>query len=296
MSNGSGELPVFWNGQLVPASLARPEAGSPGFLYGESLFETLLARGGGVLALGAHLDRLLGGAERLHWRLPWGRAELAAAVRATVAAVWAAVEPQAGQAVPLRVRLTVACAADWTLEAPPARFDLLVTAVPYHPDPTAAERGWRAATAAFRLDPAHPLAGLKAGNYWPYRLARAQARAAGADEALLLTIDGRVAEGSVSNVFAFVGGRLLTPPLSCGILPGVTRAMVLQLAPRLGWPAAEEDLDPGQWPQVEEAFLTNSLMGLVPLVQVDGQPIGSGRPGRRTRALAAALAQALVPE
>lgn len=284
-----GDLPVYWNGRIVPAGEARPGALAPGFLYGESLFETILDQGGTVFALDEHLDRLLAGARRLGWHLGAGRAELAAAIPAAAEAVRASglLPPRA----PLRVRLTVACAAEWWEGAPPDRFDVLVSAVPYRPDETAARRGWRAKTVRFRLDPRHPLAGLKSGNYWPYRLARAEARASGADEALLLTIDGLVAEGSVANVFIFEGERLLTPPLACGILPGVTRSAVLSLAERLGIPVAEEAFPPGRLLGADEAFLTNSLVGIVPLVAVDGWPVGDGRPGPCTARLAAALAE-----
>lgn len=286
-ATGTEGLPVYWSGRIVSADEARPRALTSGFLFGESLFETMLDREGRIFGFDEHLNRLLEGARRLGWRLPMGRGELAAAVQATVEAVRASgrVPPR----TPLRVRLTVACAAEAWEEPPPDRFDVLVLALPHWPDEAAARRGWRAKTARFPIDPRHPLAGLKSGNYWPYRLARAEARAAGADEALLLTVDGSVGEGSATNLFLFEGERLLTPPTACGILPGVTRAAVKRLAERLGIPVAEEALAPERLWRADEAFLTNSLVGIVPLVAVDGRPIGDGRPGPRTLRLVAAL-------
>ncbi|MDX2223382.1 MAG: aminotransferase class IV, partial [Rhodospirillaceae bacterium] len=107
-----------------------------------------------------------------------------------------------------------------------------------------------------------------------------EAAAAGADDALILNTDGRVAETSIANVFALIGGRLVTPPLADGALPGVMRAEVLRLAR-----AEELSLSPEQVRGASEVFVTSAL-GLRAVVAIDGQPIGDGAPGLITQLLA----------
>jgi branched-chain amino acid aminotransferase len=122
--------------------------------------------------------------------------------------------------------------------------------------------------------------------------ARLEADRAGADDALFLTDDGDVAEATSANVFAVREGRLVTPPLDAGILPGTTRTWLLDGAggelARLGLVAAAEAIRPTQLVASDEAFLSSSVAGIVPLVAVDGRSIGRGRPGRVTVALRAA--------
>ena len=123
------------------------------------------------------------------------------------------------------------------------------------------------------VDPA-----AKTGNYLNSVLALREARARGAYEALMLDAAGRVGEGSSSNVFAVRDGRLETPPEG-GILEGVTRRVVLDLAAALGLPAVELPLLPADLLSADELFLTSTTRELVPVVRVDGRPIGGGRPG-----------------
>jgi branched-chain amino acid aminotransferase len=113
-------------------------------------------------------------------------------------------------------------------------------------------------------------------------MAQAEARAAGADEALFLDTAGHLAEGAASNLFLVAGGALWTPPLSCGVLPGITRAVVIELAAAAGIPVREEPLAPAALRDATEAFLTSSLRELVPVVAIGDDPVGDGRPGPLT--------------
>jgi branched-chain amino acid aminotransferase len=118
-----------------------------------------------------------------------------------------------------------------------------------------------------------------------YHLAREEARAAGADEALLVSPAGRVLEGAVSNVFARIGGELLTPPLAAGILPGVTRGFVLEACRDRGIRAREAPLRPADLEQAQEVFLTNSVQQVVPLARVDDHPVPERGLGERLLAI-----------
>jgi branched-chain amino acid aminotransferase len=114
-----------------------------------------------------------------------------------------------------------------------------------------------------------------------YHLARDEARAAGADEALLVTAGGEVLEGTSSNLFAVIGGEVLTPRLSAGILPGITRALVLRTCAELGIPARECALERDQVIRADEIFLTSSVQEVVPLSRVDGREIPERQVGTR---------------
>ncbi|HEV8177531.1 MAG TPA: aminotransferase class IV, partial [Gemmatimonadales bacterium] len=111
-------------------------------------------------------------------------------------------------------------------------------------------------------------------------LTRREAEARGADEALLLNTAGRLAGASAANLFLVLGGALLTPELESGTLPGTGRELVLaELAPRMGLTVAERAVRPEELAAAEEAFLTSALLGIMPLTEVDGSPVGTGGPG-----------------
>jgi len=133
-----------------------------------------------------------------------------------------------------------------------------------------------------------PLSRIKSISYLNNLLAHSEAIAAGADEAILLNERGFVAECSTSNIFLVVEGRLLTPSEESGILPGVTREVVVELAHGLGIAAAVGEIPSANLLSAEEAFLTNSVIEVMPITEVDGKPIGLGKPGEVTKRLMAA--------
>ena len=119
-------------------------------------------------------------------------------------------------------------------------------------------------------------AGMKTLSYTDSVLALAEARATGADEALMLDTAGHLSEATASNLFLVARGLLLTPPLSCGALPGITRATVMEIADASGLEVEERTLLPDDLYQADEAFLTSSLRGIMPLAVVEGRRIGTG--------------------
>jgi branched-subunit amino acid aminotransferase/4-amino-4-deoxychorismate lyase len=258
-------------GQLVAAGDARVPALGGGVTYGYGLFETMRAYGGRVFRLDAHYARLLDGAPTLGLHVPFD----ADALRHAACAL---LERNGLEDASLRLTLEGDVPAAGAVAAAPARWLVTAQAMTQYPEPLY-ERGASAVVSGVRRNETSPLSRLKTLNYLDNLLARREARRLGADEAILLNTRCVVAEGSASNVFIVRGGRLLTPPIDAGALPGITRTTVLGLAPSLGLEPREEAFDVQALRAAEEAFLTNSLMEVLPLVSIDGEPIASGRPG-----------------
>ena len=273
-------MTAWVDGELVPLERATVSVLDPGFRTGEGVFETMRAYGRHVFRLGQHLDRAATGAVRLGFEVP-PRDQLVAAVRATV-------DSNAEVAPDLAVRLTVTPGpldpyAPWPM-SPLGQPTVVVTAHALRLSPAMYELGVRAITVPWRRE----LADVKSVSHLTATMARRRARALGADEALLCDHDDHVAEGASSNVFAVTGDRLRTPPLGPGLLAGVTRATVLELADELG-----VDVDQARMPladvyAADEVFLTASTRELVPVVRVDETAVADGRPGALTRRLHAA--------
>ncbi|WP_437998983.1 aminotransferase class IV [Sorangium sp. So ce185] len=287
-----------------------------GFLYGDSVFETIRTYGGEPFALEEHLARLERSAERIAIALPIPRDELGREVRALLRAATAAEgagaaagsagsADAAGAAAPLesyvRVMLTRGSGPlglDPALAGAPLR---VIVVEPLKPLPGALYRDGISAitTPTQRAGDAAP--GAKVSNYLESLLALRQARAAGAHEALILDPSGHVVEGTTSNVFLVerrppahegaedAGHLLITPPREAGILVGITRANVIDVAGELGIPVCCEPVTMARLLAAEEAFITSSLREIVPVVRVDGHAIGAGVPGPKTRALHAAF-------
>ena len=268
---------VYLNGSLIPRSQASISALDYGFLYGYGLFETMRAYGGRVFRLDSHLRRLARSAEILG--LPIGTLDLKGAVMDTI---------QANQLSEARVRITISIGEGGMVPDPSTcnRPTVLILAGHYQPYPEQVyQKGFRAVVSSIRRNSGSPLSRLKSANYLESILARQEARAAGVDEALCLNEKGLLAEASMSNIFLVTDGILRTPGQESGILPGITRETILELASPLGIKPLEHDIGLDELFQAQEAFLTNSLIEVMPLTEIDGKPIGSGRPGSVTKRL-----------
>ena len=218
---------VYLNGSLVPRSQARISALDYGFLYGFGLFETMRAYEGRVFRLDRHLNRLARSAEVLGLPLPV--TDLRSAVMATI---------QANQLGDARVRIAVSIGEGGMVPDPSTcdKPTVLILAGHYQPYPEQVyEKGSKAIVSSIRRNSQSPLSRLKSANYLESMLARQEARAAGVDEALCLNEKGLLAEASMSNVFLVTNGTLRTPGPGSGILPGITREAILELAP--SWPS-----------------------------------------------------------
>ena len=271
---------VYLNGSLIPRSQASISALDYGFLYGYGLFETMRAYGGRVFRLDNHLRRLARSAEVLG--LPIGTLNLEDAVMDTI---------QANQLSEARIRIAISIGEGGMVPDPSTcnRPTVLILAGHYQPYPEEVyQKGFRAVVSSIRRNSGSPLSRLKSANYLESLLARQDARAAGVNEALCLNEKGFLAEASMSNIFLVTNGILRTPGQESGILPGITRETILELASPLGINTLEDNIRLDELSQAEEAFLTNSLIEVMPLTELEGKPIGSGRPGPVTERLTAA--------
>ncbi len=283
------EHAVVWlDGRAVPGEDARVPVFDRGFLYGDSIYEVTRTVGGAPLFLAEHLDRLERSARGIEMELPPPEP-----IRQAVAETLAALLPGSAERAYLRIVVTRGAG---DLDLDPAAADeprLLVVAKPLKPpDVRLYDQGVRLALVPWRRNaPGHVPATVKSGNYLSSVMAVTAAKRAGAYEALLCDLDGYIAEGASSNFFWVRGGQVQTPPVSIGILSGITREVVLRVAAAAGIPVGEGMLHPAELGTVEEAFLTSSVRGVVPVVQVDQVAIAGGRPGPLTRRIMTAYGE-----
>jgi branched-chain amino acid aminotransferase len=270
---------VYLNGSLIARGDARIAVLDYGFLYGYGLFETMRAYGGKVFRLERHLERL--GHSAMTLGITVDKSVLKGAVMDAI---------KANGLSEARIRLTVSIGEGATVPDPATCGEptVLVVAGEYRPLPEETyEKGFRAIVSPVRRNSQSPVSTMKSLNFLENMLARQEARTAGVDEVICLNEKGLLAEASMSNVFLVKGGALKTPAIASGILPGVTREAVLELAGRVKIPVSEDDITLHELIQADEAFLTNSVMEVMPLTEVDGKPIAIGAPGPVTRRLMA---------
>jgi len=272
---------VYINGALVAREKARISPFDRGFLYGYGLFETMRSYRGYVFRLDRHLARLMRSAERLGLATELDPAELEQAIYKTL---------EANKLSDARIRLTISAGEGETSLVPPERGTptVIVIAERLSLPPQVYQKGVRAAIVRVSRSSLSPLSQIKSINYLDSLLAHSEAVALGADEAILLNERGFVAECSTSNIFLVVAGKLLTPSEESGILPGITREAVLELARATGVEVVEGEIPVEDLRRADEVFLTTSVREIVPIVSVDGSLIASGKPGEVTKILLAA--------
>lgn len=239
------------NGQLLDAATASIAITDRGFTLGDGLFETIRVRHSRVQRLPAHIARLTRGAQLLDFPLP--DQELLEALEM----VRTANDLEDGV---LRLTLTRGSGPRGVLPPPRPEPTLLITAAPMAPLPPPARLIIATIT---RRNEMSPLSMVKSLNYLDNILARQEAATQQADDAVLLNTQGRIAETSIANIFAVIEGRLLTPPVQDGALPGVMRAAML------GQGAQEQPLTSADLAGAEEIFLTSSL-GIRPVRELEG--------------------------
>ncbi len=268
---------VYLNGSLMSLSQAKLSPLDYGLLYGYGLFETMRAYSGRIFRLEKHLARLSRSAKLLGIDLE-SIPDLEKALYNTL---------QANNLSNARIRLTLSGGEGEPVpDLLPQNPTVIIVARSYTPYPHQVyEQGFKAIVSRIRRNTQSPTSVVKSLNYLDNLLARQEAKLAGADEAILLNEQGFLAEGSTSNIFLVSNNTLLTPSEDSGILPGITREVILELAPSLGMKTIERKIALKELLQADEAFFTNSLIEIMPLTQVSGQDIGSGRAGKATHRL-----------
>ena len=270
----------YLNGEYVNSGEATISASDRGFLYGDGLFETLRIYEGEVFLGDQHLARLFRGASLLQIPIEKNPLFYHQVFRNII-------EKNLLNEGFLRLSLSRGVGKRGLL--PRQCNDPVVMVVPFFSIPYGEEsysKGFTAVTIKnTRRNPFSPLSKLKTFNYLDNILAKMEAEERNAEEGLLLNVFGNLAGGTVSNLFVVKNRTLFTPTLNCGILNGITRQRVIQLALDKNIEVKETPLNSNQLYEAQEAFLTNSLMEIMPLVQVDGKSIGNGQPGPIARLL-----------
>jgi branched-chain amino acid aminotransferase len=253
-----------------------------GFLFGASVYETVRTYGGRPFLLGRHLRRLRDSARALDIRLDTTDEELALRIAETVTA---AKNPESS------IRIVVSAGVG-TIDyragsASRPTVVIVVRPLPDYPESLYREGAravfvpWMRATRG-SLDPR-----IKSSNLLTNLIAFREAHQNNAYEALMRNADGNVAEGSMSNVFIVRAVVIRTPPLSAGILEGITRELLIEVARGAGYAVEEKDFRPEELLRADEVFITASARQIVPIVRVDDTVIGNGKPGPVTRSLIA---------
>jgi aminodeoxychorismate lyase len=287
-------MTVFLNGQFVPEAEAAISVFDRSFLYGDGLFETMLVSNGKPFRWAQHMERLERGAEFLGIRLPFAREALAGFAAELIARNQM---PEALLRLTLSRGVGVRGYSPKGADKPTLVMTLHAIGAPISrsaccnqaDQEIGAPLRWRVRTASFRLPAGEALAQFKTCNKLAQVLARAEAEAAGADEALLLNTDGFVVEAASSNLFWIERGTVCTPPLASGILAGVTREVIVELCGRLGLGVRETQIAPAELAGAEGVFLSNSAQGILEVAAVDGRE--TARSQLTARLHAAYLAQ-----
>jgi branched-chain amino acid aminotransferase len=279
---------AYLNGRFLPLNEASIPVNDAGFLYGYGCYETLRGYNGRFFRFDAHLDRFSRTAAEL--RLPLDVQMLQKVVPECL---------RRSELKDARVRITLSGGAVnlSSTSSSVKNPTLLVTAANYTPySAEAYEKGFRVIIARATRNSQSILPAHKTTCFLESLLARRQALSAGADDALLLNESGLLAEASSSNVFIVSGGIVKTPRLGSGLLPGVTRGVLFEMAKHNGLNVLEADILLPELMAAEEVFLTNSMIEIMPVTKLEDKAIGSGKPGPLTRKIIEAYKTAVSQE
>jgi len=280
--SSKNSLQIYINGTLYNKEEAKISVYDHGLLYGDGVFEGIRSYGGKVFHLDDHLDRLWNSAKAIILEIPVTKAEMAKAIVDTL---------DVNKIKDGYIRVVVTRGAG-SLGLDPNRCAnpqviIITDHIALYP-PELYEQGLEIITVStVRNHPAAISPRIKSLNYLNNILAKIEGVQAGCIEALMLNCRGEVAECTGDNIFIVRKGRLLTPPLEAGILEGITRDVVIDLARQAGIEVLETPLTKHDVYIAEECFLTGTAAELVPVVKVDSRTIGAGAPGPITRDLMA---------
>jgi branched-chain amino acid aminotransferase len=273
-------LQVYINGSFYPKEEAKISVFDHGLLYGDGVFEGLRSYGGTVFHMADHIERLFESAKAIRMQIPLSHEEMADAVNQTI---------KANKIKDGYVRLIVTRGSG-TLGLDPTRCSvpqviIIADSIMLYPEEYY-EHGLEIITSSvIRNHPAALSPRIKSLNYLNNILAKIEGLKAGCIEALMLNHKGEVAECTGDNIFLVKRGVLLTPSLDAGILDGVTRDVVIQLAKQQGIEVHETGLTKHDVYIADECFLTGTAAEVIPVVRVDDRQIGDGKPGPVTRDL-----------
>jgi branched-chain amino acid aminotransferase len=268
---------VYVDGTLVPKEEAKISVYDHGFLYGDGIFEGIRVYSGNVFRLQEHIERLYESAKTIDLDIPMTAAELTQATLDTVAA---------NGKLDCYIRLVISRGrGDLGIDpdnCEKATVVIIVDKIKLYP-PEVYEKGISLITASIRRIPAQCLdPRIKSLNYLNNVLAKIEAKKVGAFEAVMLNHNGRVAECTADNIFAFKNGTVSTPDLMEGALGGITRQTVMELAAQAGLQVKIQMMGMHDLYNAEECFLTGTGAEIVPVVSIDSRTVGTGKPGAVT--------------
>ena len=274
------KLPLlFVDGTLRVSSKNEIDRLSPGVLKARGLFETMRACGGSIFALDDHMRRLALGLKKTGIALPYSTEQLRKYLYLSL---------HSNRLSQARIRLTI-----WKTNAG-AR--IVIAVLPFLPLTVNRYRKGFHATVLFKRCPrGFQMGRVKSLHYAFFKEALASARKKGYDEAILINERGFLMEGSRTNIFMVRDKKLYTPSLACGCLKGITCQKVLKIVKDVGLSSSARKISPEELFRADEVFVTNSLLGIMPVTRVDGQKIGSGRAGKITMSLLKQYQQLLLP-
>jgi len=281
---------VYINGELIPGEEAKVSVFDHGFLYGDGLFETMRAYQRRIFRLEHHLQRLFLSLEYLKFLIPFNFDSLKEAIYKTI---------EANRLEDAYIRLTVTRGEGATVPDPATckAPNLIIITREYVPYSSALyQKGYKGKIVGVKPSPHMPTISMKTLNFLNHIIAKMEAKASGFNEGIMVNTDGFVTEGTVSNIFMIKEGSLFTPAKEVGLLPGVTRQAVLEIAEAKGLKTREAKITVNELLMAEEAFLTNALIEILPLVGVDERPLGKGIPGPLTQELMSAYKELVKGE
>lgn len=257
---------VFLNGQLVPEAKAVVPVSDRGFLYGDGLFETMRVFNGRPFRMAQHLERMVRGANYLKIPLPFTPKQLQHSAAELI-------EQNKMTDAVLRVTLTRGPGQRGYSPKDAGPPNVVMTMHEITPLDPANPPRWSMVTSPFQIPASDPLASFKTGSKLLQVAARADAEARDADEALLINTNGEVAEAAGGNLFWVYHEKICTTPTGRGALPGITRAVVLEICQVLGLPTNKRVIKREALKNAEAIFLSQSAYGLISIVSLDGEPV-----------------------
>jgi branched-chain amino acid aminotransferase len=257
---------VFLNGRFVPEEQALIPVNDRGFLYGDGLFETLRVCGGRPFRLAQHLERMTRGADFLKIKCPFTPKELVNFAEQLI-------EKNRMPEAVLRVTLTRGPGERGYTPQTDSRPTVVMTLHAAPPMDVENPVQWRLITSSYRILAGDPLSSFKTANKLIHIIARMEAVEKDADEALLVNTNGEVAETASGNLFWVYQDNICTVPAGRGVLPGITRSVVLEICQTLGLPTNKRVIKPEVLRKSAGLFITQSALGIVPVATLDGEAV-----------------------
>ncbi|MEY4918419.1 MAG: hypothetical protein RL616_2332 [Verrucomicrobiota bacterium] len=276
---------VFLNGNFLPSEQALVPVNDRGFMYGDGLFETTRVINGRPFRLAQHLERMVRGAEYLKIPLPYSPKEIQKFAAQLV-------EANTLLEAVLRITLTRGAGERGYTPGTTTKPTLVMSLHPLPPQPEDGAR-WNMITSSYHIPASGAISSFKTTSKILHVFARIEAQERGADEALLLNTNGEVAETAGGNIFWVFQDKICTVPTGRGVLPGITRAVVLEICQSLGLETNKRVIKPQHLRNAEGIFVTQSVLGIVPVVSFDGEAV---RPSPLVDQIASAYHEVLLKE